>query len=49
MLLYIRHSFSAYDWFMLGLTFVLGIGITLYALLRRIVPGKPLLVISPEG
>ena len=48
-LLYIRHSFSAYDWFMLGLTFVLGIGITLYALLQRIVPGKPLLVISPEG
>jgi hypothetical protein len=49
-LAYIRpDSFTLFDWIMLPITLVLGVGLTLYALLRLWVPGKPLLRLSPAG
>jgi hypothetical protein len=40
---------TLYDWLMSGLGIVLGAFMTLYALFRMLVPGKPMLVLSPEG
>jgi hypothetical protein len=42
-------GFKDYDWFMTGLSIVLGVFMTLYALFRTLFPGKPLLALSPEG
>lgn len=44
-----RSSFDTYDRVMLVFTFLLGGGMTLYALYRSLFPGKPMLVLSPEG
>jgi hypothetical protein len=42
-------DFKEYDWFMTGLSLVLGVLMTGYALFRMLVPGKPLLTLSPDG
>lgn len=42
-------SFDTKDTLMLAATLVLGAGITLYALVRLLTPGKPLLTLSPSG
>jgi hypothetical protein len=41
--------FNLHDGFMTVLTFITGISLSLYALLRLLVPGKPTLVISSQG
>jgi hypothetical protein len=49
-LVFDRHGgFSAYDWLMSSLGIVVGGFMTVYALYRMIVPGKPMLVLSPAG
>ena len=42
-------GFKEYDWFMTGLSIVLGVFMTGYALFRMLAPGKPLLALSPDG
>lgn len=42
-------SFDTKDRFILVLTLVLGVGLTLYALARLLVPGKARLTLSPAG
>lgn len=42
-------SFTAYDWFMTVLAIAVGGFMLLHQLYRLLVPGKPILVLSPEG
>jgi hypothetical protein len=47
---YVRPAdFTVYDWLMTAAALVLGPLLTAYALLRLLVPGKPALVLSPQG